>query len=214
MNNKVLIAIVVIVILLLGGGAYIMSTKNKTVTPSTSNTTTKQEATKSGLNSLKNLLASGVPQKCTYKDSSNNVSIEGTTYISGGKVRGDFSSVAEGKTNTGHSIYDGKTSYIWSDESTTGFKMNIDPNASNATSSSETNSQQGVDMNKSIDYSCSPWLPDQSLFTPPTNITFTEFSVPTVSQGTGATGSKSLCSTCDSLTGDQKTQCLTAFKCN
>lgn len=217
MSKKIIIAIVVIILFLLGGAAFVMSMKKKSpVAPATTSitqtTTNKvEDSTATGPKSLKDLLAAGVPQKCTFKDLSNSVDMQGTSYISGGKVRGDFSTTVEGKTTSGHSIFDGKTSYVWMDGTSTGFKMEIDPSL---TTAPESNNQQGLDLNKSIDYSCSPWLTDQSLFNPPEDVTFTSFSVPTTSAGGPTGGNSSLCASCNSLTGEQKTQCLTALKCN
>lgn len=215
MNKKVLYAVIaVIVLLLVGGAVFVMSTKNKpATTPSTTTGTVTnkvQEPTKAGPKSLKDLLTAGVPQKCTFKDVSDQVNMEGTSYIAGGKMRGDFSTTVEGKTSTGHSIFDGKTSYVWMDGTSTGFKMEVDPSV---TSTPESSTQQGLDLNKTLDYSCGVWIVDQSLFNPPEDVTFTSFAVPNTS-GSPTGGNQNLCASCDSLTGDQKTQCLTALKCN
>ena len=72
---------------------------------------------------------------------------------------------------------------------------------------------QGVDMNKDMNYQCQGWVPDQSLFTPPANIEFRNFSAPVVT-GDTTTNTQDLCDTCNQLTGDQKTQCLSALRCN
>lgn len=218
MNKKVVVTAIVIVLLLVVGGALIMSTRNKPATTvTTSGTQTNKAQEKSppvAQKSLKDLLAAGIPQKCTYKDVSGQTNVTGTTYIANGKVRGDFTSTIEGKTTTGHTIYDGKTSYIWTDGTTSGFKMEIDPSTPSASESSTPSTQQGLDLNKTIDYSCGVWIADQSLFNPPSDITFNTFAIPSPSAEGSTTGNQNLCSTCDSLTGAQKTQCLTALKCN
>ncbi|OGM27720.1 hypothetical protein A2962_02580 [Candidatus Woesebacteria bacterium RIFCSPLOWO2_01_FULL_39_61] len=215
MNKKVLITIIIIALLLIGGGVYVMSTSNnsKTVPVTTTGTDINniQEPSQVSQRSLKDLLAAGISQKCTFKDVSNDVEIEGTSYIANGKVRGDFSTTAEGKTSVGHSIFDGKASYVWMDGSSTGLKMEID---TSATSTTEASTQQGLDLNKTIDYNCDAWLQEESVFNPPSDVTFTSFVVPTSSAGDSTQGNQNLCSPCNSLTGEQKTQCLTALKCN
>ncbi len=217
MNKKVVIAIVVILLLLLGGGVFVMSKRNKSKTTSApttisvSPTSAVQETSQENQKSLRDLLTAGVPQKCTFSDVSSEVNMQGTSYIANGKVRGDFSTTADGKTTNGHTIFDGKVSYVWMDGTSTGFKMEINPTEGSTSNSS---TQQGLDLNKTLDYNCDVWVPDQTLFTPPTNVTFTSFSVPTSTVEGSTTGNKSLCSSCDSLTGEQKTQCLTALKCN
>ena len=206
MNKKIIISIAVIVLLLLAAGIYVMSGKKSATTDPQINKV--QETEQSFPTSLKELLTAGIPQKCTFKDLIDEVNTEGTTYVASGKMRGDFSTTIEGKTTTGHTVYDGTTSYVWMDGNSTGFKMDIDPNE---TTSSESETQQGLDLNKTIDYNCSAWLPDQSLFTPPDDVTFTAFTMPS---GADTVDNQNMCATCDALSGEQKTQCLTALNCN
>ena len=87
-------------------------------------------------------------------------------------------------------------------------------------SNTQTENSQGLDLNKEGDYSCSPWVTDAGLFTPPSNVNFMEFKAPVMTGTPNTSGSESmqqntnLCDTCNSLTGEQKTQCLIALKCN
>jgi hypothetical protein len=163
------------------------------------------------MKSIKDLLTAGIPQQCTFTDASGEAGLEGTTYIAGGKMRGDFTTTVDGKTTTGHTIFDGKTSWIWMDETSTGFKIEVDPSEAD---SSELPVQQGMDLNKTIDYNCSTWLPDNTLFNPPTDITFTSFEVPDTTEADAMTGNQNLCESCEALSGESKTQCLTALNCN
>ena len=130
--------------------------------------------------------------------------MSGTSYISAGKIRGDFSTTTAGTTVVGHMIVDGKTSYVWMDGQKTGFKMSFDSADTEAT----TNSSQGVDPNKAFDFNCSPWSTDNSMFALPTTVKFTNFSKVAVP------GAANQCSVCDTLSGEEKTQCRTALKCN
>ena len=213
MNNKLLIGIAV-VILLIGVGVYAMSSKTKPATVQNGNNAT-ETTEDSGPQTLKSLLSAGVPQKCTFSDVSGQTDVAGTTYISGGKVRGDFSTTVEGEATTGHTIFDGTISYVWMDGNSTGLKMEIDPTSLEETADdSDSATQQGLDLNKETDYSCGPWIPETSMFTPPTNVTFTEFSIPATNPEITVTQNQNLCASCNSLTGDQKTQCLTALNCN
>lgn len=216
MNKNALIALSVIFLLLLGGGVYALfgKAKSPSISPTTDvqqNESSSQEGITSGQKSLKDLLLAKVPQKCTYTDLLENVDIEGNVYVSSGKVRTDFSSTVEGKVTSGHTIYDGKLSYIWTDGMTTGFKIALDPDVTQSPKTSD----QSVDLTKTIDYNCSPWIPDQSLFTPPSNVTFSEFNVPTIPATTTSDGNtQNSCNLCNSLSGDAKTQCLTSLNCN
>jgi len=218
MSKKVIIGVVVIVLLLIGGGVYVLSSKNKSKSPSIGESNPQTNAGQNATGqttprSLKDILTAGIPQKCTYSDVTDSVNTEGTTYIADGKVRADFSSTVEGKTTAGHTIYDGKTSYVWMDGSSTGFKMEIDTSAPAPTGSTPS-SQEGLDLNKSIDYSCGAWLPDTTLFTPPSDVTFSSFTIPSPSAENLPTGNENLCAQCNSLPDAQKAQCLSALKCD
>lgn len=175
MKNKGVI-IAVVVVLLLVVGYFLMNKKGSSVVPGTGNSLTSE--TSSGKKSLKDLLSSGIAQKCTYSMSDENGTSEGTSYISGGKVRGDFSVVASGKTTKTHMISDGKTSWIWTDGETTGFKMTVEePTGTPGTTTPQEGSiQSGTDWDQSYDYNCSAWVADGALFTPPSTVKFTDFS--------------------------------------
>ena len=210
MNKKYIIAGVAILVLLLAG-FLIFKMQNKA--PS-GNSETEQV---SGMKSLKDLISSGVAQKCTYSTKDDSISSEGVTYISGGKVRGDFTTVSDGKTTASHMITDGKTNYIWTEGEKTGLKMTITDTVSTPAPVTEENgSYSGSNLDQKFDYKCSTWIADQSMFTPPTSVTFTDFSnmfAPTSAPNTGVQNTTQ-CSVCDSLSGSEKSQCLSALNCN
>jgi len=199
MNKKVLIVIGVVLLLALGGWFY-MNSKKANVAPATETATGTQQP--SAATSLKDLITKGIAQTCTF----TNDGTSGSVYVSGGAVRGDFDTVANGATTKSHMIVKDNSSYIWTDGQTTGIKMTYDPNATPAASASATSGS--FDAGANMNYKCSAWLADSGKFTLPTGVTFTSFTPPS----TGATSSQ--CSYCDSLTGDSKTQCLTALKCS
>lgn len=120
--------------------------------------------------SLKDLLASGGSQKCTFSNSASS----GTFYVGGGKSRGDFASTSAGQSVKGHMIMDGKTSYVWMDGQAQGFKTSVDANSSASTSGST--ASQSVDANKKMNYSCSPWSVDSSMFSLPASVKFMDMA--------------------------------------
>jgi hypothetical protein len=211
MISKKLLVLIVVSIMVIGGGiAYAMSLKNtKPVTTAVDTSNSVGSVTQSP-KTLKEMLTSGVSQTCTYNDTIANSEVSGTSYVAGGKVRADFSSTSEGKVTRGHTIFDGTVSYIWMDDTKTGFKFEIDPAEIKTDSNTEV---QGFDLNN-MAYDCKSWNVDDSMFEVPADVTFSGFSVPTGNQGTQMTGNQNLCASCDSLSGDQKTQCLAALKCN
>jgi len=177
------IAIGVVALLLLGVGGYFFMNKKSSAPTFVSAPT-----------SLKDLLAANLPQKCTFP--------EGTVYISGGKFRGDFAP-------NSHMISDSKTSYIWTDDQKQGFKMTIDASTE---ADVQTEAPDGaVDVNEKLDYKCSTWLPDASVFALPSGVDFTDFSALTTPSASG--GNSVQCTACASLTGDDKTQCLAVLNC-
>ncbi len=208
MNKKLII--IVAALLLLGVGGYLYMKKG---TPAgIPGAQTGSQTT--SVNSLKDLLAKGIAQSCTFSSDAES----GTVYVSGGKTRGDFSSVTEGKTVLSHMIVDGNTSYLWTDGQNTGFKMSFDPNAAASATpgtAGTTGSTGSFDANANMNYKCSSWFADASKFALPAGVTFTSFSVPTMAPATttGTSGNSSQCSYCDSLSGTQKTECLSALNC-
>jgi len=221
MNKKVIIAIAVIVLLLLGGGVFLMTSKNKSkTTPSTTGTKgdKNQESSQTSQKSLYDLLAAGLPQKCTFESTDDFGSSEGTSYVSGGKVRADFAVTAGGKVTVSHMISDGKTSYIWTEGETNGFMMSVEESEATGTSApttGQTGTESNADLSQKADYNCSTWIPDNSLFTPPSDVKFTDFSqiLQPTSMPAGIQNTGSQCAYCETLTGDEKTSCLTALSC-
>lgn len=215
MNKKILGIVVIILVVVLGGAAFIMS-KNSSKTPVSTQATQNENPTASNnQKSLKDLIASGQAQKCTFKDKSESVDVEGTTYIDNGKMRGDFNSAVGGKSIAMHMIVSDKTSYTWMDGQTTGFKMEFDPEKMAAPTGTQ-QGQQSVDVNKLIDYNCSGWSVDSSVFTPPANIKFSEMGGMMVPSGVVPTGTSELdkCSVCNSLPADAKAQCRSSLECD
>jgi hypothetical protein len=211
MNKKFLPLIAVGALLLLGLGGFAYLNMNK----GASLTTSVKEQVASSKNSIKGLLSSVTPQKCTFKDKETS---EGTVYVSGGKMRGDFSSTIEGKSTVSHIIVDGSTMYTWTDDQNTGFKVAFDPEDVEEAK----DDLENVDLNKEVDYNCSPWIVQGDLLTPPSDVKFADFSSftmpssapnasPTTGGQSGSYGTN--CSACNYLTGDDKTECLKALKC-
>lgn len=205
MNKKVVIAVVVLILAL--GLFFVFKNKSTIGTPSTQTSSAK---------SLKDLLSSGISQKCTFSDTSSENVQEGVTYVSKGKMRGDFTTTVSGKVTKSHMIVADNTSYIWTDDDKNGFKSTFNQeNTPEVDNAEDKNTTTGVDVNKQADYKCSAWVTDESVFTPPADIKFTDLSQmfkPDTTNGGGTNTSQ--CSVCDSLSGDDKAQCKTALKCS
>lgn len=166
-----MIGIIVAAVVVVGGGWYLVSLGSSAPSStgtSASNTTqgTQQPATtgttSSGSGTIGALLAMGNVQ-CTVTTPNGS----GTVYVSGGKMRGDFSMSSQGKTMNAYMINDGAYIYSWSDAAPQGMKMAV-----SASSAGSAATHGGVSNSTAVTYSCSPWGVDTTMFVPPTNITF------------------------------------------
>ena len=194
--------IVVIILLLLAGGWYFMSSKK-----------TDSEEQQSAATNLKDLIDKGIAQTCTFTVDKS----KGVVYVNGGKVREDFEITLDKEVIKSHIIITDNTMYNWSDGQKMGIKMAFDPKATPvAVESPNPGSGGEFNANTNMDYQCSVWLPDSGKFTPPSDIIFTSSNIPTLAAPANETSedSSSQCAYCNVLTGDDKTQCLTALKCN
>ncbi len=214
--NKKTIMILVIILGLIGLGYFFMSSKKGTSSTGSDLTSSTSSAPKS----LKDLLGMTAAQKCTFSNKTDNMESSGTVYVAGGKMRGDFTSVVSGKTTSSHMIVDGTTNYTWMEGEKTGYKMTFDPSdvaAQPSVGSAGSAQSQAPDLSQQGNYSCSGWIAESSSFTPPDDVKFMSLSdlIPSAKPSTGTTGtdSTSQCSVCDSLSGDDKTQCKTALNC-
>lgn len=211
MSKNLMIGVAVAVLLVLGVGGYVMMGKKTEQTSTTTTTPAAEEvspapAKQSG--SLRQLLAAGVAQKCTFSSEGT----QGTVYTGGGKMRGDMQTTSDERTIVSHMIVDGTTSYIWMDGQATGFKTSWE--------TTQTGTAGGVDPNKNVDYDCGAWVTDAGQFAMPAGVTFAamgNITVPTGAAGesmTPKTGAPPECATCAAFTGAAKTQCLTSLGCN
>ena len=173
MKNKGVLVVVALLVIVVGAyGAYRVYKHFKRLATAPAATTV--EPTAPPAMSLKDILGLGTAEKCTYD--------QGTVYVAGGKVRGDFSVPENGVTTTSHMISMSNTSYIWTDSQKTGIKMAYNPNATPSASATSTSSA-GVDMNKPMNYSCGAWAEDDSLFALPKGVTFQDVSSVVPSSG-------------------------------
>jgi len=160
---------------------------------------------------LKDLIAKGITESCTYKTDNSS----GSIYMNGGKVRADITTQAEGQNSPtiSHMIITDGFTYLWTDDRSTGIKMTYNPNATPSATGTTNNSSEVLNPDLNLNYVCSPWGADTGKFTLPTNINFMEFNAQVPVQTSGPTGSSSQCSYCDNLSGTQKTSCLSALNC-
>ncbi len=164
MNTKIIAAIVGVAIL---GGGYWYFTQEKMETAGTVPETTSDEMETSDLASV---FKKGGSYECTIAMNTAQASSQGTVYVSGTDVRGEFTSVASGQTVQSSMIQTGGYVYTWSSMIPQGFKfkstVDANPFASGALSS--------MNMPDGGSYKCKRWSADASKFVPPASVKFME----------------------------------------
>lgn len=198
-KQTLLIAGGVIALIIVGAGGFFLLNKSSQAPQesTTAQETKTEESTTKG--SIKNLLAAGKNQTCTVKYPAGEQMGEGTVYVSGKNLRGDFTITSEGKTIDSHMIQDETYMYSWSSLSPQGIKMKI----AELEKVQASPTAESVDLDREVDINCSSWSVDSGKFTPPSNVNFTETNLtPPQTQQIDK-------SVCDQITDPQtKASCL------
>ncbi len=221
MNTKILIGgfialvIAIGVFFLLTGKANAPEDGLKEATDSSTAATTEQ--TQIGSGSLRTLFGSGKNLSCSvsYKpvDADSTDAYNGTIYVSGNKMRMEFTTTADGLSMKSNIIQDGTNGYMWgsSPQGTMAIKFTVDP------AQADVQKQQQFNLDQNVDYDCKNWSVDSSMFVPPSDIQFMDMSEmmnQAMPRG-GADMKSAQCASCNQI-GDAsaKAQCLQALSCN
>lgn len=181
----------------------------------------KQEQPLSFSGSIEDFMKQSKSMKCILQAKAGSDIMSGTTYASGTKVRSDFQTKVENQEMSGHFITDGTWMYTWNDETKAqGMKIKIS-DMQNEANKAKAESQNYKNYGERLDYQCYTWWPDQSMFNPPSDVTFTDFSemLKNLQQNLGNlpalknNNNQSLCSTCDSMPAAAKAQCKQSLGC-
>lgn len=163
MQKNVLIIVVVAVILVIGGGAfwYVQSQQSG----SQQNVAT----------SIKDALSQSVSLECAYTDGEGRQS---KTYIKNGAVRSDYT--GQTPQESGSVIVQENIIYVW-DAQKQGFKMEIPevsgtPQETDPVAAGVTQKENLLAELEQYKDACKPSVVSDSLFTPPTDVTFTDYS--------------------------------------
>jgi len=242
MKKTILIPVLVLFILLLGGGAYMFVispqlSREKEVQPTpddhmqqnivlddTSNAAepiTKENGTAGApLTSLRAVLETGQSMRCTFSHSDEYSTQSGVAYVNTNRLRGDLTITQEGSApQKVHVLVAGGWAYTWgaSFEEGTGIKLQMSLDALDTVP--EDDGSNLVEIDEEVDYTCTPWDEDASMFIAPTDITFKDYSVlgtPLTDQADTAAMMRedADCSICDEAPGsDAQEECLAALGC-
>lgn len=110
--------------------------------------------------------------KCTVKQIVSDFDSTGTVYMNAGNIRGDFSTVAEGRTMNSYFVMKDGYTYNWSDLAPMGVKIKIDMDGRNA--NAEASGTYSWNAEQIGEYNCVEWTVDESKFAVPTTVKFTE----------------------------------------
>src|SRR3989344_6201362 len=169
-KQTLLIAGVIVTVIIIGVAGFFLLKKPAQPPQESPTAQQTQQEESQAKGSIKNLLAAGKNQTCTIKYPVGEQMGEGTVYVSGKNLRGDFTMTSAEKTFDSHMIQDETYMYSWSSLSPQGVKMKI-AELEKVQASPTTES---VDLNQEVDINCSNWNVDSSMFKPPADVTFME----------------------------------------
>ncbi len=221
MNKKLYIGLFVMLILVVGSYLFYKKENSSVSEQKVITSESVEQKVDENAGSLADIFAAagGPSQTCTFENTTENGKASGVVYTSKSKMRGDFSTQMDGKVAESHMIVVDNTSYLWQDGEKTGMKSVfgeeslkvIDPPKTVPDTESDT-IPTGV-MPDTGSFECKDWSVDDSFFDLPDNVEFLSLNDMTGASGTQLEGSNS-CAVCESLPGEQKTQCLKSLDCN
>lgn len=139
---------------------------------------------RSGTASLKELQSWGDNIECTISFETDDFvysdgrmqSIEGTYFVGGGKIRGDFLTQApdlSGQILTSM-IIDGSQMYLWSEIEGGQYGMKMDLSDADQT---PVDTNEPISLDEAVTYNCKQWKEvDNTIFLPPSNILFNDMN--------------------------------------
>jgi hypothetical protein len=180
-----------------------------------------------GTDTLQSLLELGENLECTITyqiEGEADMTTEGTYFTSRGRMRGDFLVESMGTTALSSMILSEDTMYSWTEIEGGKYGMKMTLSEFEATQTDETtpDAQEAVPFDAQVKYTCKPWVNiDGSIFEPPTDIIFTDYSAAmntgmefgTVYEGAAGVNVEQQCAMCSELEGAAAAQCRTMLAC-
>lgn len=175
--------------------------------------------------SLKDLMGMGKSVSCSweYTDDQDGAKTTGVVYVDGKRSRSEIKvrvndEGAELVNMDMISINDGEMGYMWNEGQTTGFKYNIAEMEKMGEEMQE--GQNGGGQNQILNgweniynYECKNWRVDESKFSVPSNVEFTDMMAQMQQMQEQTENMKEdMKGVCDNLPEPQKSQCLEALE--
>lgn len=162
---------VIVVILLAGGGIFFLSANKNQSIPGTPVSQTTQGGNL--FTSIKDALSKSLTLECNFTDEDGR---QTKSYVKNGAIRADFT--AGKPEDSGSVIIRDKKMYMWNGSQ--GFMLEIpdEKDSSNGTAPNKGLTQEQEVMQEMEKYKefCKPGIVSDSLFTPPQNVKFQNFS--------------------------------------
>lgn len=178
-SKTITIVVVVVLLIALGVGGYMFLGKKDAQTPSQATTANAQPSPTSGsvISSLKEALAGSASLQCDYTDETGRTT---TSYMKNGAVRTDIA--ASGSQLASSMIMKDKKMYFWTGKEGTMMEFDLQAMMDGVTPPVQTTpavKQDPQDFIESLErykQSCKQTNVDDALFTPPTDVKFTDLS--------------------------------------
>lgn len=233
MNNK-LPLVAVVVIALMAIGYFAMNRPGNMMSDDVMVSSNDSEEVIAG--KMSDLMKMGKDYSCTYTSTTEDgESHSGTVYVAeqGTMFRGDFITPdpESSEPMTAHAIRNGTTTYFWTDDdSTPGFMYTqteedfmamMEDSEEVADGDIEKENMNPIESDEEVEFICTGWSPDSTLFTPPADKEFMDASaqmemmkdqVNTMMEDDSVPEFD--CSACDQIpAGEAREQCLEALSC-
>lgn len=130
------------------------------------------------MGTFRDLMKKGEAVKCEYKVTTEGFEQKNTLYISGEKMRMDGITKMSGQKDImNHMINIDDYTYFWNEDGTNkGTKMKIESEDNSEELADVQDQNMQIDLDTAIDMDCDKWKEDKSMFVPPSEITFDDFS--------------------------------------
>lgn len=174
MSQTKIIALVVGLLVVAGGGYMLLNksdSANEEMSVDSSNT--PQESGKKM--AFSQFIKQGGSHKCSVHQSVNGTDVVGTTYISDGKIKGEYNTQAQGMSIDSYFLVRDGYTYSWTSLAPNmGFKAKVVE--STPSGSGETSGNYSFNADVIGDYECQSWSGDASMFALPSGVTFNEIN--------------------------------------
>ncbi len=157
------------------------SCNSQTAAPGQASPTATVSQEESLTGSIADLMSGGKNLKCVWQTEAteNAGKSSGTIMISGKKFRQDIKIEAKDTKTSGtemNAISDGESMFVWgAADPKNGFKLSL-AGTTEAKTTAKVGQTEAVDVNKKVDFRCSPWSVDESSFVLPEGVKFVDLS--------------------------------------